>query len=145
MSKSSQARVFTSDEVNKGVAPAAFGISIFFILVIVAALVVFMILYFRKNAALIKPSQCPDKVSGLLVNADVTVTQVASNCGTQADCTFQTGSVKDAVTICENLGPAKCASFSLSQIQNSDLYTMKVSDATTTSVSVGTDTYRILD
>lgn len=145
MSSSRDARVYSSDQIEKGVAPAAFGISVAFIVVLAILVVVLMVLYFRRDKTLIKPSQCPDKVEGLLVKTDMGVTQVASNCGNQVDCTFQVASVQDAVTLCRDLGPSKCASFSLKQIQNSDLYTMKVASDTTTSVSVGTDTYRILD
>lgn len=144
MSTSREAKVYSSDQVEKGVASSAFGISVAFVVVLAILVVVLMVLYFRRDKSLIKPSQCPEKVNGLLVKSDMGLTQVASNCGSQVDCTFQVASVQDGVNLCTSLGPSKCASFSLTQVQNSDLYTMKVSDATTTSVSVGTDTYRIL-
>jgi hypothetical protein len=127
-----------------GIAPAAFGISITFVIVLAILVIVLMILYFRRDTSLIKPSECPEKVEGLLVQGDKVVTQAATNCGNQVDCLFQVDSVQTAINKCNDLGIDKCAAFSLTQIPNSDLYDMQVADATTTSVSVGTDTFRIL-
>lgn len=127
-----------------GIAPSAFGISVFFIIMLAIVAIILMILYFRRNGSLIKASECPEKLTGLLVQGDKTVTQAATNCGSQVDCQFQVSNVQAAIDKCNDLGVEKCASFSLTQITNSDLYNMQVSDATTTSVSVGTETYRII-
>jgi len=131
-------------EALKGVSPAAFGISVIFVLILTALVIVLMVLYFRRDQTLIKPSQCPEKLEGLLVQSDEIVTQATANCGSQVDCQFTVGSVQEAIALCENLGTEKCVAFSLTQVPNTDVYDMVVSDASTTSVSVGTDTYRIL-
>jgi hypothetical protein len=127
-----------------GIAPLAFGISVTFTIVLAVILVILMVLYFRRDTTLIKASECPEKVTGLLVQGDKIVTQAASNCGTQIDCLFQVESVQEAVTKCTDLGIDKCKSFSLTQIPDTDLYDMQVSDGIDTSVSVGTDTFRTL-
>jgi hypothetical protein len=131
-------------EKPQGISGGAFGISITFVILLAIVVVVLMVLYLRRDKTLIKASECPEKVSGLLVQGDRVVTQNATNCGNQVDCLFQVTGVQDAINKCNDLGIDKCASFSLTQIPSSDNYDMQVSDATTTSVSVGTDTYRIL-
>lgn len=133
-----------SPEKPQGISGGAFGISIAFVVLLTIVVVVLMVLYFRRDSSLIKPSECPEKVEGLLVQGDKVVAQNAVNCGNQVDCLFQVDSVQAAVNKCNDLGREKCAAFSLTQIPNSDNYDMQVSDATTTTISVGTDTYRIL-
>ena len=131
-------------EKPQGISGGAFGISIAFVVLLTIVVVVLMVLYFRRDSSLIKPSECPEKVEGLLVQGDKVVAQNAVNCGNQVDCLFQVDSVQAAINKCNDLGREKCAAFSLTQIPNSDNYDMQVSDATTTTISVGTDTYRIL-
>jgi len=143
MSTPRRAQVATPEKPS-GIAPTAFGISITFLVVMTILVIVLMILYFRRDATLIKASECPEKLEGLLLQANKVVSTVATNCGSQVDCQFQVSSVQAGVDICNDLGVEKCAAFSLTQIPNSDNYDMKVSSATTTSVSVGTETYRIL-
>lgn len=139
-----QSRQPVLSEKPSGISTGAFGISIVFVIILAIVVIVLMVLYLRRDASLIKPSECPEKLEGLLVQGDKVVTQNAVNCGSQIDCLFQVDSVQTAITKCNDLGREKCAAFSLTQIPNSDNYDMQVSDATTTSVSVGTDTYRII-
>ena len=131
-------------EKPQGISGGAFGISITFVIVLAILVIVLMVLYFRRDTSLIKPSECPEKVEGLLVMGNKIVAQNGVNCGNQVDCLFQVDSVQSAINKCNDLGREKCAAFSLTQIPNSDNYDMQVSDVTTTTISVGTDTYRIL-
>jgi hypothetical protein len=130
---------------KNGASPPAIVIAVVVIVILAVLVAVFMILYFRKNATLIKPSECPKKVTGLLVIPDKQINQLASNCGTQVDCTFQVDTLQEAVDKCTSFGTTKCASFTLKQVPLSDSFTMKISEATGTSVDVGSDTYQILE
>lgn len=127
-----------------GISAGALGIAIVFVIVLAVVVIILMILYLRRDTNLINPAECPEKLEGLLVQGDKIVTQNATNCGNQVDCLFQVDSVQTAINKCNDLGREKCAAFSLTQITDTDNYDMQVSDATTTSISVGTETYRIL-
>ena len=130
---------------KEGVSPAALTVALVIVVALAATVIVFMVLYFRKNATLIKPSECPEKITGLLVRPNQQINQLATNCGSQVDCTFQVASVQEAVDKCQSFGNSKCVSFTLKQVPNTDLYTMKISDSTDSSLDVGSDTYRVLE
>lgn len=129
---------------REGIAPLSFGIAIVFLVIFLALIIVLIILYYRRDANLIDPSNCPEKVTGILATPDTQINQLASNCGSQADCTFLVSSLKDAVQTCTGLGSTKCAAFTLKQVNNSNGYTMTVSSSTGTSALSGSDSYRII-
>lgn len=129
---------------REGVAPLAFGISTIFLVILLALVIVLIILYFRRDANLINPANCPEKIVGVLATPNTQINQIASNCGSQSDCTFLIASLGEAVQTCKDLGSEKCAAFTLEQINNSNGYTMKVSSSTGTSALSGADTYRII-
>ena len=129
---------------REGYAPAAFWVVAVVTILLAIVVVALVVLYFRKNASLIDPSECPDKTTGVVAQPDVDVSTTAINCGSQLDCTYTVGSLSEAVGICTGLGPTKCVKFSLSQVSNTNDFTMKVSSSATTTASVGTDSYRIL-
>lgn len=129
---------------REGIAPAAFGVSIVFLIIFLALIIVLMIFYFRRDSTLIKPEDCPEKITGVLATPDTQINQLASDCGVQADCTFLVASLKDAVQTCTGLGSSKCAAFTLKQVNNTNGYTMTVSSGTGISALSGSDSYRII-
>lgn len=129
---------------EKGFSPVAFYLIMAAAIILTIVLIVFLILYFRKNTNLIDPANCPENIHGLVAQPDTTITP-ATNCGNVANCTFTVASLIAAEDICRNLGPTKCAAFSMQQQPASNNYTMQVSSSTTTSVLAGSDTYRIIN
>uniref|UniRef100_A0A6C0CGW1 Uncharacterized protein n=1 Tax=viral metagenome TaxID=1070528 RepID=A0A6C0CGW1_9ZZZZ len=126
---------------KEGISPAAFITTIVFMILLAILVIIIMILYFRKGANLIDPSKCPAAISGLVATPDTTINTVATNCGSQADCTYTVNSLEQAALLCSSLSGSKCAAFTLKQINNSNTYTMTISSATGKSALVGSDTY----
>jgi hypothetical protein len=129
---------------GEGIAPLAFGISTVFLVILLALVIILLILYFRRDSTLIKTENCPEKITGVLASPDRQINAVATNCGSQADCTFLVNSLSTAVQTCNELGSSKCAAFTLKQINNTNGYTMTVSSETGNSADPGSDTYRII-
>lgn len=129
----------------EGYSKASFFIMLITTIILAVILVVILIIYFQRGATLIDPSKCPVKVSGILINPNTKVTTVATNCGNVTNCTFTVGSVQESVDICKNLGPSKCAAFSMQQQTNSNSYTMIVSSSTDISTQNGSDAYSFVN
>ncbi len=130
---------------REGYSRFAFFIILITAIILTIALIIILIFYFRKNASLIDPKNCPTRVTGLLAVPDTQVQNQASNCGNVANCIFTVNSLSDAQTICRNLGTSKCASFSLQQQLLSNNFSMTVSSDTSTVTQSGTDTYRFIN
>jgi hypothetical protein len=126
---------------KEGISPAAFGVSVTVMILLAILVILFMVLYFRKNGNLIDPSKCPAAVSGLAASPDTTINTVATNCGSQANCTYTVPTLSGAATICTSLGATKCAAFTLTPIAATTTYTMTVSSTTGTSPLAGSNTY----
>lgn len=107
--------------------------------------IIFIILYFRGNSSKIDPSQCPPKVTGLVVTTNTKITTPATNCGNVSNCTYTVSTLENARGICLGLGSTKCASFSLEQQPLSNNYTMIVSSSTATTPTTGTDTFTTIN
>lgn len=129
---------------SKGFSSAAFYALLITTIVAAVVLIVILYLYFRQQGSRIDPNQCPEALSGILITPDKQVATTASNCGTVLNCEYTVGTISEAVTICQELGPNKCKAFSLRQVTNSDDFTMLVSDSTNTIDVIGTDTLRII-
>lgn len=126
---------------KEGIATSSFIIVIIVMILLAIMVIILMILFFRRDANLIDPSKCPPSVTGLVATPDTQINTLASNCGTQADCTFVVNSLEQAATTCSGLSGSKCAAFTLTPIANSNTYTMKISSSTGKSALVGSDTY----
>tara|TARA_R110001632_G_scaffold112178_4_gene223176 strand:+ start:1286 stop:1729 length:444 start_codon:yes stop_codon:yes gene_type:complete len=133
------------DGKREGFSPIAFGLSTTIAIILAVALIILIILYFRRDSNLINTDECPPALEGLLVQSDKQLNTTATNCGTQTNCTYTVNSVKSAEQICRDLGSLKCAAFTMTQLPSSDQYTMKVSSETGTSIDVGSETYRIVE
>lgn len=133
------------EQKKEGIAPVAFGLVVIIAIVLAVLVVVLIILYYRRDSNLINVDECPPALEGLLVQSDKQLNTTATNCGTQINCTYTVNSVKEAEQICRNLGTTKCAAFTMTQVPNSDQYTMKVSEETGTSTAVGSETFRIVE
>ena len=118
--------------------PVAFWIVLITAIILAVVVILILVLYFRKNASLIDPAECPVNNSGIVVKPDTTVATVASNCGSVSDCTyFGITSVSEAVGICSSLGNTKCKQFSLNGT------TMQVASTLNTVADVGSNTYQM--
>ena len=129
---------------REGYAPSAFFIMMVLAIILAIVLIIMIILYFRKNANLIDPANCPELVTGLVATPNAAVTTAAQNCGTVVDCTYTINSLLEASQICLNLGTAKCKAFSIQQQPLSNQFTMTVSDSTALTSTSGSDAYRIV-
>lgn len=141
---SSGSRGFTEPAKIEGFSKTSFYTMLIFTIIVSVVIIVVLYLYFRRDASRIDPAECPEAVSGLVLTPDKRVEQVASNCGSNLNCTYTVGSVAEARDICLNLGTEKCVSFSLTQQPLSSDYTMVVSEGTETVDVTGTDTLRVL-
>lgn len=128
----------------EGYSKVAFFIMLITTIILALVVIILLVLYFRRNSGLVDPKNCPQKVSGAVATPDTTITNLASNCGNVANCTFTVNSLQDAVDICKNLGPSKCAAFAMQQQPLSNDYTMTVSSGTATIAQANSDTYRII-
>ncbi len=137
-------RTKTLEPKKEGISPAAFWIALITAIILAILLIILLILFFRRDANLINADECPEAVSGLLVKPDEQIVTIASNCGLQLDCTYTVSSVKEAVQICESLGTEKCKTFTLKQVPASDDFILTISDITTTSIDIGSDSFRII-
>ena len=119
---------------------------VFLVTVIILSiiLIIVLILYFSQSSSKIDPKNCPPKVTGLLTNTSKKVKTPASNCGTVSDCRFTVTSIQGGSDICTSLGRAKCAQFSLEQVNNSNNYTMVVSSSLDTENATGSDVFQPL-
>lgn len=129
----------------EGYSKSAFFIMLITTIIVAVILIVILILYFRRGSTLVDPSKCPTKVSGILVSTNTKVASPATNCGNVANCTFTVPSIQDGVDICKNLGPSKCAIFSMEQQSNSNDYTMVVSSTTDTASQNGSDVFKFVN
>ena len=130
-------------EEKKGFSPAAFYIALIMLIILAIIVIILIILYFRKGSDLINPADCPAGVTGLGAEPDTTVATPATNCGSNATCTYTVTSLQQAQTTCSSLGPSKCAKFSLAPVNNSNNYTLTISSSTATSSLTGSNSYRI--
>lgn len=123
---------------SKGYSPAAFIIVLIIAILMTIFLVIALVLYFRKNASQIDPAECPELITGVLAQPDTEVSTPATNCGSNLDCTYEVGSLSEAVSTCATLGTSKCVKFSLDGTQ------MTVSSLGATTTAPGKNTYRIV-
>jgi hypothetical protein len=129
---------------GKTISRSAFIIILIVLIIFAIIIIILMILYFSQNANCVNPSSCPKKVVGVVATPDTDIDNLASNCGSTADCTFTVNDLNDAVTLCKSFGPTKCESFSLQLQTGLSTYTMKVCSDTGTTTSTGSNTYVIM-
>jgi len=130
---------------EKGFSPVSFYLIMVAAIVLTIVVIVLLILYFRRNSNLIEVANCPADVHGLVAQPNTAIAQTATNCGNIANCTYTVASLLAAEDICRNLGPTKCAAFSMQQQPASNNFTLTISSSTTTNVQSGSDTYRIIN
>ncbi|MFS8159057.1 MAG: hypothetical protein ACMG6E_02375 [Candidatus Roizmanbacteria bacterium] len=126
---------------EKGYSQPAFITMLVFTIIVGIIIIILIILLLRKNATLIKVTDCPTCISGIRVKPGSRITTNAANCGANASCIYTVSSLAAADTICRDLGPSKCAAFSLEQQTLSNNYTMTVSSSMSTSNVANVDTY----
>ena len=141
----SSRRGFREEPTIEGFSSGAFFTMLIFTIIVAIVLIVVLYLYFRQDASKISASECPEAVTGILVNPGKRVAAVAENCGTNANCQYIVNSVAAGVQICADLGSSKCAAFTLTQIPDSDDFDMVVSEFTDTIDVAGADTLRIIN
>ncbi len=127
-----------------GYAPFSFWLVTVVLILVVIALIIMIILYFTTQTNLIDPANCPEKIEGIVVTPDSRIATLASNCGSNPNCTFTVGSIAEAVQICSNIGNVKCAAFSLEQQTDSDNFTLTISESTDVIAEIGVDSLRII-
>lgn len=125
--------------------PLAFYLMMTATIVLAIVVIILLILYFRRNSSLIEVANCPENVKGLVAQPNTEISSLASSCGNVANCTYTVASLIAAEDICRNLGPTKCAAFSMQQQPASNNFTLTISSSTTTNVQSGSDTYRIIN
>ena len=138
-------RGFVEKPKKEGFSSGGFYSMMIFMIILAIILIIVLVLYFQQDGSRIDPANCPEAVSGILVNPDTKVSTAASNCGNEPSCIFTVNKVSDAVLICKNLGATKCAAFSLEQQPASDDFTMTISDSIATDVVTSSDTFRIIN
>lgn len=126
---------------ERGYTTASFTSMMIFAIILGIAVIVLLVLYFRRDATLINPNECPEGSRNTTVRAGVKIAETAFNCASNPTCIYTVGSLSAAETICTDLGPMKCAAFSMEQIASSENFTMTVSSGTSTIANVSADTY----
>ena len=131
-SRPRSSRGFEQAPKREGYSQGAFFTMLIFTIIVGIIIVVVLYLYFRQDGSRIDPNECPEALTGILINPDKRVATVATNCGTNLNCTYTVQTVAEAVAICNDLGSNKCAAFSLQQIPLTDDFDLVISESTDT-------------